>query len=74
MADEVEGPVLNEVKETAVFSRDDKVVILSEDFREALVLVSASWLIGRLTEKHVETRSLEFPEDVHQTDVILLMS
>jgi len=34
-ADEVEGPVLNEVKETAVFSRDDKVVILSEDFREA---------------------------------------
>jgi hypothetical protein len=35
VADEVEGPVLSEVKETAVFSRDDKVVILSKDFREA---------------------------------------
>jgi hypothetical protein len=36
VADEVEGPVLNEVKETAVFSLADKVVILSEDFREAV--------------------------------------
>jgi len=39
VADEVEGPVLNDVKETAVFSRDDKVVILSEDVRLARFIV-----------------------------------